>query len=320
MLRAPSSHRQGSTTLALLLIFSIFIVIGFMVIERFGETVVARKGLYATEAAARTGLYLNRPAAYVPPILESVRTDGELLAIMEQVALVNGMYPELYPALQASNLTRNAQSIRLRIWPLDSEIPSQSTLVYGIPAHTISEGRHWLTGSGEVEQALGCLPVGIQIAAVPDLASTAPFVLEFGENTSPATVIQWTGSASPEAHVRYLGFSAGGMPEGLPPPQLSVGNSVTPLNASPGDIAELQARFDGRLAIVPLLNGADVVRFARVRLGELVTGPPHTLTLALAPSAAERSALAPPPPPGGPAPLPGDVDPVGLVLHLWRDV
>jgi len=316
---APPTRRNGGATVLLLLALGVVFVLGFRVVALFGESIVWRKGIAATEAAARTGLYLLEPMEFTPADIEAPLHPTTFLDVLTWSARSNGLYPELFHDLESSDILIDRATISVLARPLSATVPPIATEVYGIPAFRISEGRHWLE-NGSVIAATGCLPVGIQQAFLPVPSTLLPFSISFGFQTNAVTVVHWSSGSTPAAHIQFLGYTHGSTPEGLPPPELALGNTVTLLDATPSDIAELQARITGRIVVVPVLDGQTVTSFLRIRLLSLdATADGYETSWAFVPSATVRSALPPPPPGFGPPPLPSDIPALGGVLRPWRD-
>jgi hypothetical protein len=255
---------------------------------------------------------------FTPPSVEAPITDGELVAHLTWMARSNGLFPEYFEDLVLTDLARGPISLSVMVRPLDNGVAPILSDVYGIPATRMSEGRQWLD-SGTVWASTGCLPLGVQIGDIPDPEDPTPFQVPFGMATNAATVVLWAGGSAPIEHIRFLGFTVGGAPEGITPPEVALGDPVGLLNATPADILALQSRFNGRLAVIPLLSGANIVQFARVRLlGIVSTIGGLELRMRMAPSAVVRGAIPQPLPITGPPPVLADVPEIGVALRPWR--
>ncbi|MFT5125407.1 MAG: hypothetical protein ACI9TH_003102 [Kiritimatiellia bacterium] len=321
MKRAPSQSRKGGATVLVLLLLGALLSVAFWVMAHVKESIIWRKGLYATEAAARAGLYRLEPMEYTHPTLDAPTSDAAVLETLNKVAEANGLFPELFEPISGTDVVRGPISLSVLARPFDTGVSPPVSDVYGIPSVRMLYGRQWLDENGLVIGSTGCLPIGIQIADIPDLDSPDPFTLVFGTTTSSVSVVAWTGSSQPLTHIEFLGFALNGTPEGLAPPGLKVQDLVNRLVASPDEFTSIQSRFTGRSAVVPLLNGNQVIRFARIYILSLANGAGgDEIMLRLAPSAVVRAAGSSIPPLAGPPVAQANVPIHGMVLRPWRSL
>lgn len=314
-------HRSkgGSIQLPLLFALMLFLSLGLRFGDYFREEVVARKAVYGVEAAATAALYLLQPMEYTPPSLEVPIPPPALLDVVQRTTLVNGHYPELFEPITQADLVTGPVSVALSVHPLDPDMHSYTGRVYGIPAMQIGPGRVWTNEVGMAVASTGVFPLGVQRFVVPPSNPfPLPFEVVIGDASQPASFLQW-GASDPAilSHLVALGYFHGTPPGGLPPPGMSVDQTVARLLPLQPMVDEIRMRMIGRVVLLPLLAGDRVTSFARARIFALTGTPPYRLLLGLSPSAAARSAMGPAQPRNITAPLPETIPLYGEVLRPW---
>jgi hypothetical protein len=318
-MRAPVFQaKAGSIQLPLLFALALMLAIGFKVGDGFREAVVARKAVYAADAAATAGLYLLQPMEYTPPGLDVPLTPLAQMDILSRTALVNGMFPELFAPMTLADIMAGPVSVSVTFRSLDPDMSPYSGDYHGIPSDRMGAGRVWTNELGLAIAATGVLPLGVQSVAMP-VNNPFPVMLGLGDALAPASFIQWSLSDPlVVSHLLALGFIHGGPPLGVPPPGMSVEDMVIRLPPMQPAVDNLLALLIGRVVVLPVLTGDQVSGFARARILSLVTTPPYQIQIALAPSAAVRCALGPALPRDYPVPAASDIPQWGLVLRPWR--
>ena len=307
--------RAGSLQPLIVALLLLLWLLGLGLLALYRDTVLQQQALAAAEAVASQALRSLQPPEYALP--DPTPEERSLdLGQLNQLAQANGLGPAAFEPITADDMDVGPTWVRVTPKSKNPRAKSVAVIANGVPAGRIEAGHAWLDEGGEPVGTTGCLPLGVQIAALPDTdGAGTSFWLQMATSKPQAVCLRLSAvSNAPEQQVRYLGFKPAEPLEGLPPPAIEMGDVVSAQPPSAGFLAELRRRLRGRVVVVPLLSGDAVVGFGRLRL-EDANLERMAVRFALAPSAVVRAAAASAR--GEPASdrQPGHVSPYGLALR-----
>lgn len=288
MNRRASQSRQGMVLFPVIfMLVVVTLLLGWMLIRAASDAALANQAVAVAESAATDLLGSLQPPEYADPEVPS--PSGPALTRVRQVAAANGMDTRLLAPLTADDIVVGPTWVHVAVRSRGRDGIAGQALACGLPAGRIAAGQVRVDDKGQRIGASGCLPVGIQLAALPSSGDgpDSRWISLTGSNTQ-AQCLQLMADVDPADHVRFLGGDSEGKGAVRPPPAVEVGDAPRGIAASGAFWEELQKRLAGRTVVVPLLLDDRVVGFGRVKLDEIDTER-GAIRVTLAPSAVVKS-------------------------------
>jgi hypothetical protein len=241
------------------------------------------------EAVALEALRLKHLPEYTPPGYTPY-TAGDIAAPdiwprLELIAQENGLDVSWFYALSSADIQEGTNWVTVTVTAKDAGMDVIKSTAVGFPTWAVGGGDEWFTDSADIEGVTGVLPIGIQTNAIPPeaLNGSTTFLLRVAADLNfEAQPVQLPGgSGDPTDHLIYLTIEAppDNSLEGTPPPTVRVGDQVAIVfrQGPPGqnggggnnpfeDFSDLMSDIVGRVVIVPLLDGTDVIDFVLLQI------------------------------------------------------
>ena len=288
-LRGLRSRRGAILSPIIGLMTLLVFMIGLLLLNMLRDMVLEARATAVAEATALSALRVLR--SHDPAVGSQPMPSREAVwQHLSEIAAGNGFAARYMRPLAQDDVTVGPTWAKVTVRMRRGRTPAYTAVAEGVPADRIAPGRVECDANGSPVRAVGCLPLGVALSALPDHADPTPFWVDLRGDAPAVHCVRLPGSeADPEAHLRFLSCKPFAPVEGAPPPAVQVGDGVENLSTSDEFLRLVGERLSGRVVIAPLTENGRVAAFGRLKIEQVDTDK-GAIQLSLAPSAVSRMA------------------------------